>query len=535
VSDGTWRARLGAIAAVATTALALALDARVEGWSFVVGWVALVPWLMGLDRICTVRSAAAQGWLMSVAFVAMVFHWFPNAIATYTGLPWPAGLSLALGIAPLLEPQFVTYAAVHALVGVWGGGFWSQAFIGACAYVGTEWAFPKLFADTLGHGLYPSPLMRQAADLAGAHGLTFVLLLANAGVLAVFRALQPPAGDWRRALAPGACIATLVGGLLAYGHVRYAQLHDDPSIAPVAVVAVQTDLSNYAGMAAELGTYDAVRLILNTHVALSREALAREPVDLLIWPETVYPTTFGSPKSPDGAAFDHEISAFADDIGVPLIFGSYDAEAGHEYNAAFFLEPSPAHRVTFEAYRKRWLFPLIEHVPARFDSPRVRQWFPWLGTWQPGAGAQVVPLTLRDGRTLRIAPLICYDALDPSLVISSVRRGADLIVTLSNDSWFTFGNAPRLVLVLSAFRTLETRRPQVRATNTGISAVVTPTGEMPAELGVHVRGALTHALRPRTNEWTLMLAWGDWLPPFALLVGGIALANVGRRRLPVAR
>ena len=194
-----------------------------------------------------------------------------------------------------------------------------------------------------------------------------------------------------------------------------------------------------------------------------------------------------------------------------------------EFNAAFFLQPAPNGRVTFETYRKASPFPLTERVPALLDSQTVRRWLPWLGTWKAGSGGQVVSLSLRDGRALRVAPLICYDALFPRYAIAAVRQGAEVIVTLSNDSWFTFGNVPRLILMISAFRSIETRRPQVRATNTGISAVITATGDFLQTIGVDERGSMVAAVAPERSATTLMLAWGDWLGPAALVAGGALL------------
>jgi apolipoprotein N-acyltransferase len=132
----------------------------------------------------------------------------------------------------------------------------------------------------------------------------------------------------------------------------------------------------------------------------------------------------------------------------------------------------------------------------------LRRWLPWLGTWKAGTGPRVLPLRLRDGRTLRIAPLICYDAVDPRLVIAAGRRGADLIVTLSNDAWFAAGGGPRLHLVVSAFRSIETRRAQVRATNTGISAVIAPTGELLGTIGVDLRATLAESVMLTGSRWT---------------------------------
>ena len=539
------RSRLVACGAAVVSALAFALYARVDWPWLVLGWVGLVPWLAVLDRAVTLRGAFSLGLLMCEAFVLAVFAWLPRAIQNYTGAPWIVALGVVVLGAPLLQPQFITFSLVRRFAQA--RGFWCATFVGACTYVGTEWAFPKLFADTLGHGLFASALLRQAADLAGAHGLTFVLMVTNECALATVRATNPePSASLQHVgssvvargrapsspFLPAACIAALVLGLLVYGAIRlhqfnYATVPTDR----VTVGVVQADITHYGELAAQMGTYDAVRLILDTHIALSNEALRRAPLDLLVWPETVYPTTFGAPKSADGAAFDREIGAFAAGVGAPLVFGAYDGEDGQEFNAAFFLQPAADGRVTFETYRKAAPFPLTERVPALLDSAAVRRRLPWLGTWKAGNGGEVVALSLRDGRTLQVAPQICYDVLFPRYTIAAVRRGAEIIVTLSNDSWFTFGNVPPLILAISAFRSIETRRPQVRATNTGISAIITPTGEFLGTLGVNEHGTLVAAVTPQHSATTLMLAWSDWFCPTALVMAGLLLVmQLGARR-----
>ena len=493
------------------------------------GWVALVPWLGILDRTRSSRQAIAAGLLMSAAFAVAVFGWFASAIRTYTGAPLGVGLLVVLLLSPVLEPQLVVFALARHVARSRGRGFWRTALVGAGAYVGAEWAFPKVFADTLGYGLYPSAWMRQAADLGGVPGLTFVLVVANECVGAVTTGLVRRA-PLARLVGPAAGATALALGLLGYGAVRSAQLAALDRPAPVTTAIIQADIGQYDRLRAERGTFEAVRMILDAHFALSQSAVGRGGLDLLVWPETVYPTTFGTPKSEDGAAFDRAIAAFVAGVDVPLVFGSYDADGADEFNAAVFLEPATHGPLTFETYRKTSLFPLTERVPPLLDREFVRRWLPWLGTWKPGGGPRAVPLRLRDGRTLRIAPLICYDALDPHHALGAVRDGADVIVTLSNDSWFTVGNAAWLHLVGAAFRSIETRRPQLRATNTGISAVITPVGEIVATAGVHERTALVGSVRPVRTAWTLILAWGDWFAPTALAVGVALLAAPARRR-----
>src|SRR5207247_251788 len=129
----------------------------------VLGWVGLVPWLAALDRTRSLADALASGLFMCVAFTLAVFGWFPSAIEDYTGAPWAVALLPVVCMAPLLEPQFVAFALGRTVARRAAAGPWRTALAGACIYVGTEWASPKLFADTLGHGLYASTWMRQAA------------------------------------------------------------------------------------------------------------------------------------------------------------------------------------------------------------------------------------------------------------------------------------------------------------------------------------------------------------------------------------
>lgn len=509
-------ARVPSVAAVAVTALVCHLCSFMDPRWFALEWVAFVPWLLVLDRAGSVRAALASGWWMSVAFVIAVFSWFAPAIASYAGISTMLAFAITILAAPLLQLQFLVFAVVRRVVGTQRGAA-IGAVAAAAAHVGTEWVFPKLFADTLGHGFYASVLMRQAADVAGAGGLTFVILLANECFAAACRRARRGT-RLAHSLAPVVAAVTIAVVIATYGAARQWRLTQSMSDArPITATLVQGDLAQYERLRAEIGTYETVRLILDRYFGMSRAALAQSKPDLLLWPETMYPTTFGKPKSPDGAAFDAEIVGFAREAGVPLVFGSYDFDGEHEYNAAMFLDVAPDGKASLGVYRKSFLFPLTERVPAWLDFAAVRRLLPWLGSWKPGEGARVEAIRLPDGRTLRAAPLICFDAVDPGLAIDAVRDGAEVLLTLSNDSWFAVGNGPLLHLVVSAFRSLETRRPQLRVTNTGISTVITPTGEMIATAGVHERRTLTAAVLPVADRRTLMLAWGDWFGPTALV------------------
>ncbi|MBM4245833.1 MAG: apolipoprotein N-acyltransferase [Deltaproteobacteria bacterium] len=517
----------GAVAII-VAALAIARWSHVDATGFALGWVALVPWLAVLDRAPSWRATVLGGWAMSVAFVLAVFGWFAVAIAGYTGAPLWLSCAITALAAPLVQPQFLACALARRFAGERASaGRALAALCGASAYVAAEWAYPKLLGDTIGFGFWASPLLRQAADAIGPLGLTLVLVLANECALASLVALRRSPRSWSRIAAPLAVAACLVGVLALYGAVRIAQLAPEDGARPISVAAIQANLGDYRSLAAKRGTYGAVREVLDAHFALSDEAL-RAGAELVVWPETVYPTTFGAPKTADGAELDREIAGFVAERGFPLVFGAYDVDDEREYNAAILLERDGAGRTGFDAHRKARLFPFTEQVPALLDDDAVRAWLPWLGSWRPGSGASVLVVDGLGG--VRVAPLVCYDAVDPALARRAVRGGAQILVTLSNDAWFATGDGPMQHFVVAAFRSIETRTPQVRATTTGVSAIVTATGETLAFAGVGERAALVARVVPSQSPVTLQLLWGDWFPPAILAASALALLVMRRAK-----
>lgn len=497
-----WRLLAGIVA----TALLIGLYAR-GGIAWMVGAVMLVPWLLALNATRTYAGTLASALLMSVAFVATTFYWFGTAIGGFTGIGALQGTAVLLVLAPVMQPQIVVFALLRHLAGRRHGAVLT-AFAGASAWVACEWALPKLLGDTLGHGLFPSTLFRQAADLGGAAGLSFLLILVNEGVaLAIARR-----GDGVRAivrpLAGAIAIVLAVGG---YGAARLPLLQVAPaSDAPTLRVAmVQASITDYERLRQEIGAYGVVRKVLDTHFSLSQSAVRDHGADVLLWSETVYPTTFTHARSDDGAALDGEIQGFVDAVGVPLVFGTYDIDDDGEYNAAAFIEPG---RGLLGFYRKTFPFPLTEHVPRWLDGPTLRRWLPWTGTWQAGNGARVLPLRSLDGREVNVVPLICLDDVQPGLAIDGARLGAQAIVGMSNDSWFSGTPAgARLHLSVAAFRSIETRLPQVRITTSGPSAIIDATGEVVASTVIGSQAVLTATLAAQDPAPTLMVRWGDWV------------------------
>jgi len=490
------------------------------------GFIAFVPWLRALDANRTLAGSLLAAYLMSVAFTAAVFAWFGAAIGSYADIGATAGVALLLVVAPLFQPQFFAFALARHVVARRQGPALG-ALAGAAAWAAAERLLPKLLDDTLGHALYPSRLLRQAADVGGAAGLTVALLLANEALAAAVARRREGVRSVARPLAVAALVPLL---LAAYGLAALA-VRPTPAGKPLRMGLVQSNIVDYERLRRERGAAAVVREVLDVHYAMTYDAVERQHAHAVLWSETVYPTTFGHPKSEAGAELDREILGIVDAAGVPLVFGTYDRDAAGEYNAAAFVAPGTG---LLGFYRKTRPFPLTEHVPPWLDGPTLRRWLPWSGTWRPGTGARVFPLKLADGREIPVLPLICLDDMDTDLAIEGARLGAQAIVTMSNDSWFSDGpQGAQLHLAAAAFRSIETRLPQFRVTNNGYSAVIDATGSVLAGTRWNERTLVIGDVAVGEPAPTLLVAWGNWVGLAG--AGGLALlaaAAVLRRWRP---
>ena len=503
-------------------ASALLAGAYAQG-AWPLGFVAFVPWMLSLDDEASLARSLMAAWAMAAGFTLAVFAWFGSAIGAFTQLGDATGLAVLLLAAPLFQPQFLAFALARHVVGRRHGPA-LRALAAASAWVATEWLAPRLLGDTLGDGLHPSRLLRQSADLFGATGLTFALLLANEGVASAIVRRRDGLRAAARPLALAASIPLLLAG---YGIATLSAI-TAPTGKPLRVALVQANIADYERLREQRGAAAVVREVLDTHFAMSYDAVEHQHADAVLWSETVYPTTFGHPKSEAGAALDGEILSIVDAARVPFVFGTYDIDGAGEYNAAAFVEPGKG---LLGFYRKTRLFPLTEAVPSWLDGPTLRRWLPWAGTWKAGSGARVFPLRLADGREIPVLPLICRDDVDSQLAIDGARLGAQAILTMSNDAWFTeHPQGAALHQAVAAFRSIETRLPQFRVTTNGYSAAIDATGSVVAGTRMGERTLVMADLPVRTPPRTLMVAWGDWVGRAAAAFLALLAALAALRR-----
>jgi apolipoprotein N-acyltransferase len=509
------------------SAALITLASPALGLSFL-GWICLVPFLVAVERQSSWRGALCQGLWLAVLMTAGVYHWLPAALTAFHDVPGWVGWLLLPVYGLIAQPQLAAYALLR-----WafrGRHDLATAAASALLYTGLDWLAPKLFLDTIGQMLYANLLFVQVVDVGGVHLLTLLLVLVNEAVHVLL--VRRRGGVPLRAVRGRVAVAVLlVAATLGYGLVRTSQIRAAQArpVDTLRVAVIQANVGNLDKLAAEKGDVEAVVDVLGRYGRLSDEqATGESPPDLLVWPETAYPLAYGAERSPIDAEMDAELRTYASMRGIPLLFGGYHVAGEREHNSALVVDPAGGVQI----YHKHILMPFGEYVPLLNDWGWLREKLPNIARFGRGGTPLVLEVPLAGGRSVAVAPIICYEALFADHVIASANAGSQVIVNLTNDSWFGSEAQKRLHLALAALRSVETRRPQIRATNTGISALVLADGEVVEPGPVDREASLRYAVPIIDVPPTPAMRLGAWAGQVSLAAGallGLILAVLRRR------
>jgi apolipoprotein N-acyltransferase len=460
-------------------------------------WVALTP-LFALALTGSPRAALAWGWLTGTVFFVVLLRWLDFTLRAYSAIPWPlTWVPIAL-LGAYCGLWVGAVGGVISLVARRSGPGWALA-TAPVAWVAGEWGRGVLFGGfpwgLLGYSQYRALPVIQVAELGGVWAVSLVVAAVNAA-LAGLVLLGP-----RRALGGLATAGALLLGTLAFGWWRLGE-PSPPGEVLVAVVqpAIEQPLKFDPDHRAET---------FAIYTALTRAA-ARERPALVVWPETASPVVLRR----DPAALEW-LRGLSRETETPLLVGSLDVgDAGELRNSAFLLSAAGI----AARYDKMQLVPFGEYVPLPGIIGFVRGWAEFISEMTPGAQPTVVA-----GPPGPFGVVICYEGIFPALVRRFVAGGARLLVNMTNDAWFGRTSGPWQHLAAYPFRAVEHRSAVVRSANTGVSAVIAPTGRILRTLGLFRRGVLLERvpLRART---TLYSRWGDWV---AWLSVGATAAAVG--------
>jgi apolipoprotein N-acyltransferase len=336
----------------------------------------------------------------------------------------------------------------------------------------------------------------QIAEWTGAYGVSFLIGSVNAAIASVV-VLGLSRARGGLAAAAALLLLTLAVGWHALGASGEGTLR-------VAVVQPSIDQARKwdAGVLAQT---------LEMYRTLTVEAGQASPA-LVIWPETAAPISLRH----DPATLER-LRAMSREVRAPLVLGALDVAPGtpRRYsNSAFFLTGEGIEG----KYDKIHLVPFGEYVPLGSLLGFVRGWADFISELESGTVHAVFPF-----QKTPFGVVICYEGIFPELFRQFVAKGAQFMVNMTNDAWFGKTSGPWQHLAVLPFRAVENRVAIARAANTGVSAMIEPTGRIRQVLGLFQRGVLVGHLVGRTRT-TFYTRYGDL---FAYACLGLALGALG--------
>ncbi|MCL2657730.1 MAG: apolipoprotein N-acyltransferase [Betaproteobacteria bacterium] len=403
--------------------------------------------------------------------------WLTVALARYGGMPWPlAALAILLFSAFLaLYPAF----AGGLFARLRGAAWWRNALLVGALWSLGEWLRGWVFTGfpwlALGYTQTPPSPLAGYAPLLGVYGLSF--LVAFLVALIVF-ALHP-----RRRLAVALIVALSV---CAAGFALRQIAWTAPDGTPLTVALAQTNVPQEM-------KWDARRAA--DMLQLNAEAVAQAKARLLVLPESSLPML--AEDVPPG--YLQELADVGAARGGDSILGIFTRDAqGRIYNSALSLGYSPS-----QVYRKSHLVPFGEYSPPLFG------WFYALANIpmadQTRGAADQKPFAIAGQK---IAVNICYEDLFGEELIRKLPE-ASLMLNMSNLAWYGDSHAQPQHLQIARMRALETGRPMLRATNTGMTAWIEPDGQVMAVLPTFTRATLEVEVRGYAGL-TPYARWGNY-------------------------
>ena len=437
-------------------------------------WVSLVPFLVALARVPP-RRAAALALLLAPAGALGITWWFASMVSAYFGsgvllggLAWLVFCTASVGL------QLVPFAVWTSWMARQGA---ASPLLVAAAWTACELLRARLWVGNP-WGLIAYSQMSwlpavQLADLAGPYGPGTVLAAVNAALAAlVAPSLRGPHFRWSLS-----AVALLAAGTIGYGVHRLATPPGSGDAVRVALVQPAVEAEERR---TEAGNARAIAFQLDA----TRRAAANGS-RLVVWPENAVPFHLEE-ASP---ARDALLSALRD-LDVDVIMGgpSYrHAEHGIRYRNSVYLLRGGT-------------------LAGRYDKMRLLPFAE--GTYEPG----LHPYALRTRAGL-VGAFVCFEAMYPELIRRIAIGGPTLLANLSNDAWFGAEAPARQHLDMARMRAIEERRWLLRATTTGISAIVDPTGRVVAASDFGAPAVLEGEVYPLQTttpyqRWGDLVAWG---------------------------
>ncbi|MGZ6453083.1 MAG: apolipoprotein N-acyltransferase [Bdellovibrio sp.] len=469
-------------------------------------------WLFAVKESKTWKQAFWAGWITQFTLSLIGFHWIAHTAHEFGQLPWAVAILALLLFCGLMH----LYIPVAVGVATWlrlkfSLGKIQSLFVIALLQSLFERIWPVIFDWNLGYTFFWSKIpIYNFADIVGFLGLSTVALLFNAWIGAIW--IQQ--NNSKKALTQlgllAIAFAALVG--LGYWHGLPWNKFDREFKATI----IQANIGNLEKVYAEQGRgYQEV--ITQKFLRMTKEANTQFPeTDIFIWPETAFPDYL------DQHLLHRKHTQMLADglgpVGVPLITGAYSKDPQTDvkidtstYNGLFLIDAQTNNLST--PYRKTELLAFGEYLPLSERFPFLLKLLPFISNFGRGHGPDVLTWNFK-GENIKWGAQVCYEGLYPEFSVGLEKKGADIIVNVTNDSWFGKSFEPYQHLSMTLARAIEVRRPLIRSTNTGISTAILANGHILQKSPLHEEWSGQFLIKYlKDAPPTFYVQWGhfDWI------------------------
>jgi apolipoprotein N-acyltransferase len=344
--------------------------------------------------------------------------------------------------------------------------------------------------ENLAYSQYEYLTIIQFSDITGIYGVSFLIVLINTILVDVLM-------EWKNRkrifleMIFGCIILFLLAG---YGTFSLNLVHSELNRAEameVSLIQGNIDQSIKWNPSYQQESVDIYRTL----------SLKNAPVGegLIVWPETAMPFFF-----PANNHFTPQVRSVPKLTSDWLLFGSPSYQRTDKQiwymNSAFLLSPGGD---IAGKYDKVHLVPYGEYVPLRKFFPFLDKLVEGVGDFKKGEHITPLPLGKHTAGIL-----ICYEGIFPRIGREYKKRGANLLVNITNDAWFGTTSAPYQHMSMTVFRAVENRTFLLRSANTGISAIVSPTGQIVKKTDLFKRTVLKGSVKFLDRK-TIYTLYGD--------------------------